>query len=64
MNIKYTIIHNGEPAAGFLPFSDMVTIFVKSGDPGGEDGEFRDYMKQCLAEWYDGAKVYLEKEVE
>ena len=28
-------------------------------DPGGEEGEFDNYMRACLSDWFDGASVVL-----
>jgi hypothetical protein len=60
----FVINHSGEHAAGILPFSDSITIHVTSGDPGGEDGEFEDFMRNALKEWYDGAGVETLSEFE
>ena len=57
MEIKYEIENPGEYEAGIPGFTDTVTIKVSSGDPGGEAGEFADFMRQALSEWYDGAIV-------
>jgi hypothetical protein len=57
--ITYQIDDPGEPAAGLNSFSDVVTVTVESGDPGGEKGEFVDAMRKFLLAWYDGAKVVL-----
>lgn len=57
--IKYNIYSPGESAAGISSFSDVLDICVLSGDPGGEDGEFEEFLRGCLSEWFDGAKVIL-----
>ena len=57
MKIIYEIYNRGESGGGILPTNDEITIEVSSGDPGGKPDEFEEFMKQCLAEWYDGAKV-------
>ena len=54
---KFNIEQPGEPAAGILPFTDQVEVTVASGDPGGEPGEFEIFITECLADWFDGAKV-------
>lgn len=54
---KYFVEEDPEPAAGINGFSDVVTIKVDSGDPGGEPGEFQNFMQECLGEWFDGATV-------
>lgn len=58
--MKFQIVHPGEPFAGITGFNDEVEIIVESGDPGGEPGEFEAFMRDCLAEWYDGASVWGE----
>lgn len=57
MRLKFEIDHAGEIGAGIHGFTDIVTIDVESGDPGGEPGEFMVFMQSALAEWYDGANV-------
>lgn len=52
----FDVNHPGEMAAGIWGYSDTVTVKVEN-DPGGDDGEFEQYMRDCLAEWFDGAKV-------
>jgi len=54
--LKFDVYHPGEMGAGILGYSDAVTVTVEN-DPGGEEGEFEQYMRECLAEWFDGAKV-------
>jgi hypothetical protein len=58
-SFTFSIENPGEPAAGLLALNDSLTITVDSGNPGGTSGEFEEYMRDCLAEWYDGAKVAL-----
>jgi hypothetical protein len=58
----FVVEHSGERGAGILPFSDTITIQVASGDLGGDDGEFEEFMRGTLKEWYDGAAVYTDKE--
>jgi len=53
----YSINNPGELAAGIAGYNDEMTIC--SGDPGGESGEFSEYMRECIAEWFDGARVEL-----
>lgn len=53
----FDIHFSGEVGVGLLPFSDKVTITCESGQWGGEPGEFEEYLRGCLAEWYDGATV-------
>ena len=57
---KYLIKHPGEEAAGIRSFTDIISIRVESGDPGGElqgEDSFAECMRQTLQEWYDGADV-------
>lgn len=62
MKLIYEIYHPGEHAAGIVGFSDTIEITVESGDPGGEPGEFAEFMRYSLHEWYDGAGVILKRE--
>ena len=57
--IKYYIVMPSEYAAGIRGFDDTVTIMVDSGDPGGDTGEFEQFMMDCLKEWYDGGNVSI-----
>jgi hypothetical protein len=56
---SFDVVHHGERSAGILAYSDTIRISVESGDPGGIEGEFEQYIRQCLAQWYDGARVEL-----
>ncbi len=56
--MKYYIEHPGEMGAGLHPYTESVTVDV-GHDAGGEDGEFEEHMRACLAEWFDGAAVTL-----
>ena len=60
--VKYDIYMPSELAAGLRGFDDTVTITVDSGDPGRGEGEFEEFMRLALAEWYDGAMVRIVKE--
>ena len=57
MTIKYYIHMPQDLSSGERGFDDEVTIKIKSGDPGGDDGNFARFMKGCLLDWYDGASV-------
>ena len=61
MKIIFDIVHPGEIAAGIRGFTDLVSVDVDSGNPGGEAGEFEERIRQALIEWYDGARVMLVK---
>ncbi len=54
---SFNVCFAGEIGAGLRSFTDEVTVSCKSGQWGGEPGEFEEYMRDCLKEWYDGAKV-------
>ena len=61
MTIKYHIHQPAEYSAGILGFTDDIEIKIESGDPGGEDGEFAQFMLDALKDWYDGASVSIER---
>jgi hypothetical protein len=54
------IDHPGEPDAGFDGYTEEVSVSVLY-DAGGEMGEFEDYMRECVEDWFDGAKVKLRR---
>ena len=56
---EFRIIQDSELAAGIRGFVDEVQISCESGDFGGDKQEFAEFMRDCLAEWYDGAKVEI-----
>jgi hypothetical protein len=43
----------GDRQVGIPSVDDEITITVQSGDPGGIDGEFEDFLAEALSEWYD-----------
>lgn len=51
--------YQGEPAAGFLPFDEEVTVCVKSGDLGSHEEEFLVWLGVAFSDWYDGARVIV-----
>jgi hypothetical protein len=53
----FDVTHPGEKSAGIPFFTDAVTIIIASGDPGGIEGEFEEFICKTLNDWYDGAKV-------
>lgn len=57
MRIEFAVNMPSDLSAGLRGFSDSVAVTIESGNPGGEPGEFTRYMQECLAEWFDGAKV-------
>lgn len=58
-SIRYWICMPQDYSAGIIGFDDTVTIFIESGDPGGDAGEFAQHIKDALSAWYDGAMVTL-----
>lgn len=58
MVLEYQIENPGEMSAGLYPYSETVTIAVGS-DAGGEPGEFAEFMRLCLEEWFDGSAVEI-----
>jgi hypothetical protein len=64
MKLTFDVEGPSELAAGINGFTDKVTVVVESGDPGGEPGEFQDFIRQALIEWYDTAGVGLREEQE
>jgi hypothetical protein len=57
--LSFDIYFPGEIGAGLRSYSDKVSISCESDQWGGEPNEFCEYIKGCLAEWYDGASVTL-----
>lgn len=57
MKIVFDVVNPGDLNAGLISYTDTVTVEIESGDPGGNDGDFAEYMRDILAEWFDGAKV-------
>jgi hypothetical protein len=47
----FTVSPSNDPGA--VGGSDMVTVIVDSGNPGGDPGEFEEYMKKVLSDWFD-----------
>lgn len=56
MYLKFDVYHAEDIGAGILGYSNTVTVTVEN-DPGGEKGEFEQYVRDYLAEWFDGAEV-------
>lgn len=44
--------------AGIFPYNNAVTIIVDY-DPGGDPGEFEQFMREAPASWFDGAMCGL-----
>ena len=55
LTLEFEIYSPAEPAAGLNGFTDEVAITVKSGNPGGDEGEFTEALKHFISEWYDVA---------
>lgn len=47
----FNVAPSNDPGA--VGGSDIVTVIVDSGNPGGDPGEFEMYMKKVLSDWYD-----------
>lgn len=47
----------GDRAAGLRSMTDTLRIRCESGEWGGSEGEFQDFIKGAISEWYDGAHV-------
>jgi hypothetical protein len=68
MKLIFDIDMPEELEAGIRGFSDVVTIEVESGSPGepieptDPEDYFDGFMRSCLAQWFDGAKVTLRAE--
>jgi hypothetical protein len=58
---RFGVYYPGERAAGIHSFSDGVEVSLRSGDPGGEPGEFAEHIRSALEEWFDGATVWMEE---
>lgn len=61
---KYIVIQPGDMSAGIYSKSDNVSVIVESGDPGGMEGEFQEWMQNAISEWFDGAHVYPDESAE
>lgn len=55
----FEILNQGGINAGLCSFTDTIIVFVGSGNPGGNPGQFEEYMKNCLSDWFNGANVVL-----
>ena len=54
--MTFEIRSDGDSSAGLLPFSNLIVLSVHE-DPGGEPGDFKDFLTETLREWFDGAEV-------
>lgn len=54
---KFDIYFPGDMSAGLWSYSDVVAVTVDSGNPGGEEGEFEQWLVEFLGEWFDGATI-------
>lgn len=59
MRLVFDVRYAGEAGAGLSPYTDSVTVEIESGEPGGEPGEFTEYMRKALEDWFDGATVRI-----
>lgn len=46
-------------SSGLNGVYDTIKVVVDSGDPGGEPGEFTEFMLGCLKDWYDTPNVMV-----
>lgn len=54
----FEVEFSGEPGAGLLPYAESVEVWVDN-EAGGDLGEFPEFLRGCLAEWFEGAAVSL-----
>jgi hypothetical protein len=59
----FHVSFDGEPGAGLHPFHDVVAVRTDA-DPGGKPGEWCEFLRTMLREWYDGADVLTDAEWE
>lgn len=61
VSYKYDVYDPGEYSAGIRSFHEVITVTLESGEPSeNNEGEFAEYVRQQLAEWYDASDVVLE----
>lgn len=60
-SIEFEVSVAGDPAAGIPDYWDRLTISSEAGDLGDEEvvKEFTEYMRQALANWYQGGRVTI-----
>jgi hypothetical protein len=58
---SFFISHPGEQAAGLLPYTEDISVIVGSASPEDEDLEFVEHMQGAMQEWYEGAKISLQR---
>lgn len=54
LTYHFAVLVPGEPLAGLPGVQDTVTVSVASECPGGEPGEFEQFLAYMLAQWYGG----------
>ena len=59
--ILFRVTCCGDMSAGLRPYNNDVSVWT-SHDPGGEAGEFHEFMRSALGEWFDGAEVLTDDE--
>lgn len=63
MKIEFYVEYPGERAAGLMPYSENVRVEIDHGPTLPEhQRELVEHLRQSLADFYDGAKVWLKEE--
>lgn len=57
--LTFDVQHPGDRAAGITPSPSRVQINFLDGDPGCRPVAFGQHMRDCLANWFDGALMSL-----
>jgi len=58
----FEVKENHDPDAGITFYGDSVSVTIHSGNPGGEERDFVEHIRQALAEWYDAPVVAMDTE--
>ncbi len=59
MEISFDISGYDMTSCGTSVEEETIVITVASGDPGGNSGEFAEYLRGCLDSWYNGAVINI-----
>src|SRR6185312_3116786 len=57
LKLEFVATFAGERDTGLMPYTEVITLTIESGDPGGEPNEFVGQFQDFLKEWFDGASV-------